>query len=150
MYYVDEKQIEKRLDFIPLLSQSIQQLKETWRADDILHALAEERVLHLAIETVTDIGSYLIDGLMLREASSYEDIMQVLADEEVFSDETFQSLHELVRLRRPLVQQYVDWERGKPHRLLGELDNVLQEFHTGVVQFLERELPDYALRKNGG
>lgn len=149
MYYVNEEQIKRRLDFIPFMTEMSEQIRKSWsenaRWDDdgMMLSLAQERLLHLAIETVTDVGSLLIDGFMMREASSYEDIVRVLADEKVFSEDAAAVLFELVKLRRPLVQQYIDWERGKAHELLDSLPGVLQDFRSGVIRFMHEEWPEF-------
>jgi uncharacterized protein YutE (UPF0331/DUF86 family) len=148
MYYVNEEQIWLRLHFIPFLQRMADHILKMWKegngnADQsAIYSLAQERLLHLAVETVTDVGSMLIDGFMLREASSYEDIIRVLADEQMFSEEAAKVLDELARLRKPLVQQYVEWERGKVHELLETLPQVLEEFRTGVIAFMRKELPE--------
>lgn len=139
MYYVNEEEIREKLDFISFIRKSIHDLLANWRDRDICYDLAQERILHLAVETVTDIGSCLIDGFMMREAASYEDIIVVLKGESVFPEETGNRLLQLVRLRKPLVQQYTEWKRGEPHPLLPGLPEVLAEFRNGVQAFMERE-----------
>src|ERR1700730_7591956 len=107
MYYVDRKQIEDRIRFVPFIIEGSERLSHTWDASDPLHVLAQERALHLAIEVITDVGSLLIDGFLMRDASSYEDIISVLVVEKVFSTELEIPLIELVKLRKPLVQDYM-------------------------------------------
>lgn len=137
MYYVDKDQLERRLEFIPQLIQGIEQLQEQWNDDNMLHALAQERLLHLAIEAVTDIGSYMIDGFIMREASSYEDIIEVNYGEQVFDASVWEVLLELVKLRRPLVQQYVEWDRSSLHPMLTRLPQVLEDFSKQVYNYLQ-------------
>lgn len=140
MYYVDTDQIYEKIAFIDVIKDAIAQLQTGWKDDDLLLSLAQERILHLAIETVTDIGSCIIDGLMLREASSYEDIIVVLDGENVFPKDTAQRLIELVRLRKPLVQQYTEWDRSSLHKLIPNLSKTLEEFAVGASKFLKKEL----------
>ncbi len=54
----------------------------------------------------------MIDGFIMRDASSYEDIVQILQDEAVFDEETGSVLVELVKLRRPLVQHYYELDEA--------------------------------------
>ncbi|MEI7024889.1 DUF86 domain-containing protein [Paenibacillus sp. y28] len=138
MYYVNREQIERRLDIIPLL---IEVCKEAEAATGYsgLRAFAEERALHLAIETVTDVGSLMIDGYVMRDASSYEDIIEILAGEQVFPSALTAPLIELVKLRRPLVQDYMDYPRKAPHPLTAELPALLTGFAAAVRDYLERE-----------
>jgi uncharacterized protein YutE (UPF0331/DUF86 family) len=144
MYYVNKEQIEQRLQFISLILTAIEDLKQIWNEDDLLNALAQERILHLAIESVTDVGSFMIDGLMMREASSYEDIIEVLHGEAVYSSDVRDVLLELVKLRRPLVQDYFSFERKKElHPILMKLSETLTEFTEKVCLYLVKELGDF-------
>ncbi|TBL81153.1 DUF86 domain-containing protein [Paenibacillus thalictri] len=140
MYYINEKQIEERLHFIEFISSSLSKLSESWDAGDPLKQLAQERVLHLAIETVTDVGSLLIDAFMMRDASSYEDIVDILAGEGVFSQEVAAKLSELVKLRKPLIQEYVGFPRERLQPVIAGLPDVLREFAAIVPVFIRKEM----------
>ncbi|WP_068773639.1 DUF86 domain-containing protein [Paenibacillus sp. FJAT-26967] len=142
MYYVNVDQINRRLAFIPQLIQACEELDSEFEkgSPKIITYFAQERVLHLAIETVTDVGSLLIDGFMMRDASSYEDIVEILGGERVFSDEIMSTLLELVKLRRPLVQEYDSYTRDGKHPLLGELPRILPVFKESVDVFIRKEL----------
>src|SRR3954467_12171889 len=115
MYYVNQEQIDLRIHFIEELKQACSILKEKWiscsPSDLLILHFAQERTLHLAIETVTDIGSLLIDAFMMRDASIYEDIFDILQDEAVFGEQAASVLRQLVQLRRPLVQDYAGYPR---------------------------------------
>lgn len=139
MYYVNRKQIAVRLDAVPELARSLGELAADWRGD-ALQGLAQERALHLAIEIATDVGSYLIDGFLMRDASSYEDIIEITGAEGVFPDRLKATLIELVKLRKPLVQDYYEWRRSELHPLTGRLSELLPEFKAAVENYLEREL----------
>lgn len=144
MYYINHEQIRLRLDVIPLLSEACRRLEEEWggsRGEEgaLLMHLAQERTLHLAIETVTDIGSLLIDAFMMRDASSYEDIIDILEGEGVFGAGTASVFKELVQLRRPLVQDYPEIVRKGLHPLIPALPPVLTEFAEAVPAFIRKE-----------
>ena len=138
MYYVNVEQIEKRLNYTPDLIQMAEQLGAVSSFDPI-HTFAMERVLHLAIEIVTDVGSYLIDGFIMRDASSYEDIIKILGEEHVFPDRLNQPLLDLVKLRKPLVQQYYQLDKTALRQLLAHLPDVLQLFSDSVHSYLRKE-----------
>jgi uncharacterized protein YutE (UPF0331/DUF86 family) len=144
MYFVDRKQIEQRLGYIDEINAGFSALAEggpiQGRALSMVGGLAQERLLHLAIETVTDVGSLLIDGFILRDASSYEDIMDILQDEGMLSDELHRTLIGLVKLRKPLVQDYIEWKREEPHPIVEGLPDALIRFREGVRQFIAKEL----------
>ncbi|EJW17618.1 DUF86 domain-containing protein [Paenibacillus alvei] len=139
MYYVNMEQIEQRLDFIPQLIETVEQIMVKW--DGSLHySYAQERALHIAIEIITDVGSLLIDGFLMRDASSYEDIVEIIAQEQVVSPQLHATLLQLVSLRRPLVQEYMIWERDSIHSQLAHLPKWLPEFAQSVRQFVSKEL----------
>lgn len=138
MYYVDRSQIERRLDLLPRISQVLGDITAA-DEDVLILRFAEERALHLAIEAITDVGSYLIDGFIMRDASSYEDIVEIMRDERVIDHELALQLTGLVRLRKPLVQEYVDWDRNQAHALSAGLPNVLQIFSNRVRAYLDQE-----------
>ena len=139
MYYVNQEQIERRLDAIPEIASGLRQASEAWDGSIVL-GFVQERALHLSIEIVTDVGSYLIDGFIMRDASSYEDIMDIIHQEQVISDQVHAVLVELVKLRRPLVQEYYDWERHALHPLASVIPSTLEEFAQSVRDYLKREL----------
>ncbi|MDK8182410.1 DUF86 domain-containing protein [Paenibacillus sp. UMB4589-SE434] len=139
MYYVDREQIENRLKQIPVLMDAAQDLKQNWN-NSVVNHLAQERALHLAIEIVTDVGSLLIDGFIMRDASSYEDIIDIIAQEGVLNEEVHTGMRELVQLRKPLVQSFADWERTGLHPTVQQLSGLMPQFAASVRSYLEREL----------
>lgn len=140
MYYINEEQLEARLAYMDGLADTCRLLVDRWQDEDPVLELAQERALHLAIECVTDIGSLLIDALILRDASSYEDIVEILQGEGAFSTEVAAALLELVKLRRPLVQDYIQFERSGLHPLTVRLPELLPETKRQIRDFLRKEL----------
>ncbi|UVI28227.1 DUF86 domain-containing protein [Paenibacillus spongiae] len=139
MYYVNREQISIRLAVIPDIAEALTTLAKSWNGS-LLQGLSQERALHLAVETVTDVGSYLIDGFIMRDASSYEDIIEIIAGENVFPEPLKVTLLELVRLRRPLVQDYYEWTREALHPLTQVLPETLSAFKSAVEAYLLQEL----------
>jgi len=142
VYFVDREQIEQRLTYIRtfLIQASDTVERDVEHLDPLVLRLSRERVLHLSIEAVTDIGSLMIDGFVMRDASSYEDIIEVLQGEEVFDRSTGAELFELVKLRRLLVQRYDEVDE----RLLAawgpKMSQLLSVFADSIEQYLKREL----------
>lgn len=144
MYYVNHEQIDLRLAQVPMLLEACRELQQAWdgggaRSGELLLHLAQERLLHLAIEIVTDVGSLLIDAFMMRDASSYEDIIDILVGEGVFGAEAAAIFKELVQLRRPLVQDYPVLRRDGMHPLIMRLPEALQSFAEAVPAFISKE-----------
>ena len=139
MYYVNREQIAERLAAVPSVAEAIEALATGWTGS-LQQGLAQERCLHLAIEIVTDVGSSLIDGFIMRDASSYEDIIEITGEEGVYSRELQEPLLELVRLRKPLVQDYYRWPRAELHPMSEQLAGMLRQFQADVNAYLTREL----------
>lgn len=148
MYYVNQEQIDLRLSFVPTLLQACDEVRKAWPQDEqgeaagdpILLRFAQERTLHLAIETITDVGSLLIDAFMMRDASSYEDIIDILGDEGVFGPDVAATLKELVLLRRPLTQDYTSVLHQGLHPMISRLPAALSAFAEAVPAFIRKEM----------
>lgn len=138
MYYVNREQIEQRLQVIPEL---VQVLKSTAVLQDktLIQRFAEERALHLAIEVVTDVGSYLIDGFIMRDASSYEDIVDIMYDEKVISEHLHELFTKLVRMRKSLVQDYFKENRNLYDELSLQIMSSVDEFSASILAYLDKE-----------
>lgn len=139
MYYVNQEQIQLRLGTIPEIAEALKRTAEAWDGSVML-GMVQERALHLATEVVTDVGSYLIDGFIMRDASSYEDIMEINHEEKVFDDDIYRVLRELVGLRKPLVQEYYSWKRAEIHPLTPVLPDILDRFAVQVREYIRQEL----------
>ncbi|MNI56949.1 hypothetical protein D3C73_1119810 [compost metagenome] len=140
MYYVNRKQIENILGQIPDIGTGLRAASDAWDGS-VVTGLLQERCLHLAIEVVTDVGSCLIDGFIMRDAGSYEDIISIIHEETVLGDSgIYDVLISLVALRRPLVQDYYAWDRSVLHPLTKQLPQVLERFASEVRRYLDQEL----------
>lgn len=139
MYYVNREQIAVRLNSITEIASALQSLAANWQGT-VLEGLAQERALHLAIETITDVGSFLIDGFILRDASSYEDIIEITGEAGAFPGSMQATLIELVKLRKPLVQDYYVWQRTELHPLTLIISSLLPVYKQSIEDYLEREL----------
>jgi uncharacterized protein YutE (UPF0331/DUF86 family) len=140
VYDVNRESIADRLACIPDLAQALTEAAADWQGS-LMQGLAQERALHLAIEIATDVGSALIDGFLMRDASSYEDIIDIIAGEGVISADVAEPLRRLVLLRKPLVQDYARWPRHEMHPFTAALPGLMRRFSEQVESYLERELP---------
>lgn len=139
MYNVNEALIQERLSCLPDLTEALSEAARDWQGT-VAQGLVQERALHLAAEIVTDIGNALIDGFIMRDPSSYEDIVDIMEMEKVLDPHVAAPLRELVLLRKALVQDYALWPRGELHRLTPEAPRLLGEFARQIADYLEKEL----------
>lgn len=75
------------------------------------HYGSAERFLHLAIETVTDIGNHLIAELNLGQVEWYSDIPRLLADRGYLSPELADKWIRMIGFRNTLVHEYIEIDR---------------------------------------
>lgn len=138
MYYVNEQQIGRALSVVPKLVDSARTLLARSGEWGTVEGLAYERTVHLAVEVVTDVGSLLIDAFLMRDASSYEDIIEILHGEQVFPESMYAPLLALVKLRKPLVQDYAELDSSGPDSLypLRELVTLLPQYAECAVRFV--------------
>jgi len=139
LYYVNRTSIEEKLACVPDIARALSELAAEWRGT-LLQGLAQERALHLSVEIVTDVGNSLIDGFLMRDASSYEDIIDIIAGESVLPADVAEPVRRLVQLRKPLVQDYSVWARSELHGLTLELPVLLNRFSEHVREYLRNEL----------
>ncbi len=113
-------------------------------ADEVLQnpvfMLAIERVLHISIESIVDVGNYIIDGFIMRDPGSYLDIIDILDDEQVIPKEDISKLKDIIRLRKTLVHQYTDIQSEKLYQILLKEYVTLYRFGDHVQTYLDKEL----------
>lgn len=138
VYYLNHEQIGEKHDFLIWLADVSRQVQEAYlRNPGVVSALAQERVLHLAIETATDLANLLIDGFMMRDPSSYEDIIDILATEQVLDSETAALMCQLVRERKLLQQSFIELDRDKMHPILPQIPQLLTTFAKQCVEYVK-------------
>lgn len=95
---------------------------------------ALERICQMMIESVLDVGNSIIDGFIMRDPGSYEDIIDILIDEKVVTALTGESLKLLIQHRKILVQDYLEISHEKLKeefsQHLHELELFLQAYVT--------------------
>ena len=145
MYFVDREQIETTLQFLETQINFFE-THDTWETP--MEKAALERSAHTMIEAVLDVGNAMIDGFIMRDPGSYEDIIDILDDEKVVTSEMSAGLKNLVLFRKMLVQQYtaVDHDTLKAS-FTAELP-LLKLFSEKVREYLTNELgPVSAFKK---
>jgi uncharacterized protein YutE (UPF0331/DUF86 family) len=137
MYFVDRDKLETTLVFlekqISLFSSQDQWLTQIEKA-------ALERITHLMIESVLDVGNAIIDGFIMRDPGSYEDIIDILIDEKVVSAETGNSLKNLIQYRKVLVQLYMEINHNELENHFSSHLKTLALFPKNVRDYLQNEL----------
>ncbi|MCY9445969.1 DUF86 domain-containing protein [Bacillus haynesii] len=137
MYFVDRHKIENTLNFLEE-ELRLYQTQEEWTSDVEKKAL--ERIGHTLIECILDIGNDMIDGFIMRDPGSYDDIMDILTDEKVVSQAEGDSLKYLIAYRKTLVQDYLNVNHEELDELLSRHAETLEKFPTRIRDYLNHEL----------
>ncbi|GMB09026.1 DUF86 domain-containing protein [Thermolongibacillus altinsuensis] len=145
MYFVDRRKIEETLQYMEKMMTYLQ--KETSFQTD-LEKLALERLAHVLIEAIIDVGNAMIDGFIMRDPGSYEDIIDILTDEKVIRPEEAKQLKAIVQHRKNLVQQYIHVSHEQLLSTLRENLAALQSFPNAVRTYLHNELGPVSAFRN--
>lgn len=138
MYFVDRNKIISTLKHLDELL-SVFESKQEWLNDDI-SKLALQRIAHNTVEALMDVGNLIIDGFIMRDPGSYEDIIDILIDEKVVSIEMETPLKNVVDLRKIVVREYVDADNEVVQKVLKENLASIKQFSSSVINYLENEL----------
>jgi uncharacterized protein YutE (UPF0331/DUF86 family) len=145
MYFVDREKIETTLFYLETQTKLFLQVKE-WSTP--LEKAALERVTQMMLESVLDVGNAMIDGFIMRDPGSYDDIIDILMDEKVVSADTGNSLKNLISFRKMLVQNYTEIDHLVIIREFTEHMPALTLFATKVRDYLTNELGPVSAFKN--
>lgn len=137
MYFVDREKIEKILQF---LNKQIKIFDENKEWDTLMQQAALERLTHTMIEAILDVGNAMIDGFIMRDPGSYEDIIEILMDEKVITEEMGAGLKSIVMWRKELVQNYTAVEHTQLQSDFHTYLPILKQFAPKVNDYLENEL----------
>jgi uncharacterized protein YutE (UPF0331/DUF86 family) len=145
VYFVDRDHIEATLQFLEK-QLSLFESEKNWETD--VKRAALERLIQTAIESILDTGNAMIDGFIMRDPGSYDDIIDILADENVIGKETGEKLKKVISCRKMLVQQYISVD----HRTLLDVFKAnlpaVKQFSPAVREYLKNELgPVSAFRR---
>jgi uncharacterized protein YutE (UPF0331/DUF86 family) len=137
MYFVDRKTIEEKLSIMDEYLQFYNGKKEWTSFED---KLSLERVVHIVIEAIIDVGNSIIDGFIMRDPGSYEDIINILLDEKVIAENDADSFKEVVSLRAMVVRDYTKVDHEHMKQIFTAHAESLMNFAPSVFQYLKNEL----------
>lgn len=131
MYFVDREKLIQRTRYIEML---VEQFKSTER-----ERFKTERIAHMLVESSIDIGNMMIDGFIMRDPGSYQDVLDIMKTEQVIDEPIHQHLSEMLVVRRWLLREY-ESEHDELNALLEEHIDAYTSFTAAVIQYLEQEL----------
>ncbi|MFD2680191.1 DUF86 domain-containing protein [Bacillus seohaeanensis] len=145
MYFVDREKIEVVLQYMEE-QLAILEKKNNW--DSPIEKLALERIAHTVVESILDVGNAMIDGFIMRDPGSYEDIIDILLDEKVVRKDMSKDLKVIVEWRKKLVQEYTTVTHTELTETLGKVLSTLKQFPISIRHYLETELGPVSAFRN--
>ncbi|WP_079526920.1 DUF86 domain-containing protein [Halobacillus hunanensis] len=136
MYFVDRKKIEELLLYMETLLA--EQKKHSFQT--FADYLGLERLTHLCVEIIIDVGNQMIDGFIMRDPGSYEDIIDILTDEKVLPEEELGNYKEIIKLRKIVVQQYLMVDHEAILQTWDQNSGSLSQFPGRIRKYLNDEL----------
>lgn len=137
MYFIDRRKITETVTYMNSLLE-LYETKKSW--ESLESELALERLAHNIIESIIDVGNSMIDGFIMRDPGSYEDIIDILTDEKVITPEMDAPLKQVIVLRKALVRDFMKTNHAN---IIEVLDATLEELHLfgpKVEHYLVHEL----------
>lgn len=138
MYFVDRTKITKNLAHLDSLLEIFEQ-EQNWTENDV-KKLALQRIGHNVMESMMDVGNVMIDGFIMRDPGSYDDIIDILVDEKVITPEMDAPLKAVVGLRKMIVRDFLEVDDAEIVRVLKENMAALKQFSPKVEAYLVNEL----------
>ncbi|MCA0971770.1 DUF86 domain-containing protein [Halobacillus litoralis] len=136
MYFVDREKIEQILKYMERVMDEMEQPSY----DSFSDGLLLERLVHVSIESILDVGNMMIDGFIMRDPGSYDDIIDILTDERVLPENQQAGFKAFVQLRKMVVQQYTEIDHKHLLHVWNEEKGSLKQFPDRVRTYLEQEL----------
>lgn len=145
MYFVDREKIDERLCYYQELIRQFEN-QATWNT--FMEKVALERITHMMIEVILDVGNSMIDGFIMRDPGSYDDIVDILTDEKVITIEMALDIKELIQWRKQIVHHYTNIDHERLIAIFGKNMNSIKSFIPSVKEYLIHELgPVSAFKK---
>ncbi|RDW20950.1 DUF86 domain-containing protein [Oceanobacillus chungangensis] len=137
MYFVDQSKIEETLLY---MGKILDEVSHKNNFVSFKEKLGLERMVHMLIESIIDVGNMMIDGFIMRDPGGYEDIIDILVDEKVIPAEEEGDYKTFIRLRKALIHEY----RTIDHKLLQDMlltkKAILQQFSVHIHSYLKNAL----------
>jgi len=137
MYFIDRSKITETIAYMNSLL-ALYETKKSW--DTLEGQLALERLTHNIVESIIDVGNSMIDGFIMRDPGSYDDIIDILTDEKVISPEMDAPLKRVIGLRKSLVRDFIKIDHQNIILVLDGTLSELQSFGPRVEHYLVHEL----------
>lgn len=143
MYNVNRKKINNILTHMGKTLNAVapyrNMTREQFLENEVI-ILVVERALHVAIESIVDVGNIIIDGFIMRDPGSYIDIIEILEDEGVLPATEAESFKQVVSYRKALVHEFYNVDNSALYQLFIDEYATLITFDKYINTYLKKEL----------
>ncbi|MFO7986436.1 MAG: DUF86 domain-containing protein [Desulfatiglandaceae bacterium] len=129
------RRIEKLREYVKYLRELGERSKDRFVSDPFVYGNVE-RFLHLAIQSVLDIGSHIIAAKQLETPEEYQDIFRILGEQGILPEEFAKSLQPMAGLRNILVHDYLEVDREELYRIVTENLKDFEIFAKHIAKLL--------------
>ncbi|HLR75580.1 MAG TPA: DUF86 domain-containing protein [Virgibacillus sp.] len=136
MYFVDRSQMRQTLAYIDRLLEELDQHS----FETSIEKIGLERITHMVIESILDVGNMMIDGFIMRDPGSYEDIIDILIDEKVLPQQDEQPYKAVIQLRKSIVQDYLNIDHQEIKATMMAHKETLKSYSLHIQTYLDDEL----------
>ncbi|MCA1024009.1 DUF86 domain-containing protein [Halobacillus litoralis] len=136
MYFVDREKIEKILSYM----ETIQAEVKKQGFSSFREKLVLERLTHLTVEAFLDVGNMMIDGFIMRDPGSYDDMIDILLDEKVLPVEEEEAFKQFIQLRKMIVHEYTEVDHTAVAEAWTTYQEALEAFPERIRTYLDQEL----------
>lgn len=137
MYFINRQSI---IDRIEVINSMLKYYDANSKPSNQTEKLAYERMTQLFIDSILDIGNAMIDGFIMRDPGSYDDIVDILMDEKVITKDLGEAIKKLIPIRKHLLQDYTTPITETIITTLSENISAYKEFPIAVQTYLDKEL----------
>src|SRR5690625_3946284 len=137
MYFVNRSEIEKTITYLDTL---LNEMDNHLLLSTTMEKLGVERLAHVAIESILDVGNLMIDGFIMRDPGSYHDIIDILIDEKVLPKQDEMAYKELIDLRQMLVNDYLSVDHKHILKTISKNNHTHDHISRYIRTYLDNEL----------
>lgn len=131
MYFVDSKTLTLKLNYLEKLTADFETEKNS--------SYALERIAHMMIESVVDIGNLIIDAFILRDPGNYKDVIDIMELEKVFQPSTAEAIRTSIDYRNELIRNYENINHDQLRKAFEIATPFYKQSIEDTKHFLENE-----------
>lgn len=134
---VINSRISKLREYLKILAKLKKEKKKDFIKDYKIYGLAE-RYLQLSIECILDIGNHLISRLNLEKPETYQEILEILGNNEILPEEFAHKIAKMAGFRNILIHNYLDIDRTIVYDHLQENLTDFKDFNKYIITYIKK------------